>query len=79
MPSLSNANKRTKVIRALRRAGFRDYAGGKHTIMQHPDGRYTTIPNHHTLKVGTLRAIIKQCGLTESEFLALYGKRQARR
>ena len=74
VPSLANANARTKVIRALRRAGFVDHAGGKHTIMEHPAGAYTTIPNHHRLKVGTLRAILKQCGLTESEYLALYHK-----
>mgnify|MGYP001588033544 CR=1 FL=1 len=40
--------------------------------MEHPDGRYTVVPNHRTLKVGTLRAILKQCGLSEPEFLELY-------
>lgn len=71
MPNLANATDRRKVIRALRRAGFVDHAGGKHTIMEHPDGRYTTIPNHKRLKVGTLRAILKQCGMTPEEFLEL--------
>ena len=74
MPSLANANVRTRVIRALRRAGFVDRAGGKHTIMEHPNGAYTTIPNHRTLKLGTVRAILKQCRLTERQFLALYNK-----
>ena len=72
MPSLANANKQTQVIRALERAGFVRRSGGKHTIMAHPDGRYTVIPNHRQLKVGTLRAILKQCGLSEEEYLELY-------
>ena len=76
MPSLNNANLRTRVIRALRRAGFVERAGGKHTIMEHPDGRFTTIPNHRKLKVGTLRAVIRQCDLTEAAFLRLYSGRR---
>ena len=43
--------------------------------MAHADGRFTTIPNHRRLLVPTLRAIIKQCALTESEYLALYAKK----
>jgi len=72
MPSLANANHRRKVIRALRRAGFVERHGGKHTIMEHSDGRYTTIPNHSRLNVNTLRAIVKQCRLSEAEYLELY-------
>ena len=72
MPSLANANVQSKVIRALDRVGFERRSGGKHTIMEHPDGRYTTIPNHARLKVNTLRAIVKQCGLTEAEYIELY-------
>jgi predicted RNA binding protein YcfA (HicA-like mRNA interferase family) len=70
--ALHNANVAARVIRALRRAGFVERSGGKHTIMEHPDGRYTVVPNHRRLKVGTLRAALKQCGLSESEFLRLY-------
>ncbi|MGH8597523.1 MAG: type II toxin-antitoxin system HicA family toxin [Gammaproteobacteria bacterium] len=77
MPSLANANKQTQVIRALQRAGFARRSGGKHTIMAHPDGRYTAIPNHRQLKVNMLRAILKQCGLSVTEYLDLYaGKRK---
>lgn len=76
MPSLANANKQTQVIRALERAGFARRSGGKHTIMAHPDGRYTAIPNHRQLKVNTSRAILKQSGLSEANYLELYaGKR----
>ena len=79
MPSLANANVQSRVIRALERAGFKRRSGGKHAIMEHPDGRYTTIPNHARLKVNTLRAIVKQCSLTEAEYIELYSGRRKRR
>jgi predicted RNA binding protein YcfA (HicA-like mRNA interferase family) len=72
MSSLANANARAKVIRALRRAGFEERQGGKHTIMAHPDGRYTTIPRHARINPLTLRAILRQCRLSEEEYLGLY-------
>ena len=76
MPKLANANNRVQVIRALRRAGFVDEPGGKHLIMRHDDGRWTAIPGARSLSVYTLRAIIKQCGLSEAQYLRLYrGKR----
>ena len=72
MPKLNNCNHRDKVIRAIARAGFAIEAGGKHRVAHHPDGRYTLIPNGPRVKPGTLRAIIKQCGLTEDQFFQLY-------
>ncbi len=72
MSSLANANARSKVIRALQRAGFEEQQGGRHTIMAHPDGRYTTIPRHSRINPLTLRAILKQCRLSEQEYLRLY-------
>lgn len=72
MSSLANANAQSKVIRALRRAGFQDTQGGRHTIMAHPDGRYTTIPRHPRINPLTLKAILKQCQLSEDEYLRLY-------
>ncbi len=63
----------------MERAGFERRSGGKHTIMEHVDGRYTTIPNHARLKVNTLRAIIKQCGLTEAKYIELYSGKRKRR
>jgi len=76
LASLGSCNNRTKVIKALERAGFERYAGGKHVIMHHPDGRFTTIPNARRIKIGTLRAVIRQCGLTTEEFLKLYAGRR---
>lgn len=72
MSSLANANAQAKVIRALRKAGFQDSEGGRHTIMVHPDGRYTTIPRHTRINPLTLRAILKQCQLSEAQYLRLY-------
>jgi len=77
VPSLYNANHRDRVIRALRRAGFRIDQGGAHAIVHKADGTFVSVvPRHSRIKPGTLRAIIKQCGLSEDEFLRLYaGKR----
>lgn len=72
MSGLPNANHRAKVIKALRRAGFAEERHGKHLIMAHDDGRHTTIPNGTRLNVPTLRGIIKQCGLSQAQFLRLY-------
>jgi len=62
----------SKVVRALRKAGFVERQGGKHTIMEHPDGRYTTVPRHPRINVNTLKAIVKQCELSEEQFAELY-------
>ena len=72
MPRLANANVTAKVLKALQRAGFERDEGGGHTVMHHPDGRMTTIPRHRRLGVGLLRAILRQCGLSEREYLKLY-------
>jgi predicted RNA binding protein YcfA (HicA-like mRNA interferase family) len=72
VPVLRTCNKRLRVIAALERAGFRAHQGAKHVVMHHPDGRYTTIPNARELKLGTLKAILRQCGLSVEEFIRLY-------
>ena len=71
---LANRNARSKVIRALKRAGLQLDEGRRHTIMFDPSnpGCYATIPRHKQIKPALLRAIIKQCGLTVEEFLDLY-------
>lgn len=71
---LANKNVRSRVIRALKRAGFQADEDGPHTVMFDPDNpqRYTTIPRHARIKPTLLRAIIKQCGLTVQRFLDLY-------
>ncbi len=72
MARLHNANAQAKLIRALRSTGFEEFQGAKHTIMAHPDGRHTTIPRHPRINPFTLKSILKQCGLSEQEYLRLY-------
>jgi len=63
------------VIRKLKKAGFvfDRQAKGSHEIYYNPKTkRRVTVPNHPgDLPKGTLRAIIKQSGLTVEEFLKL--------
>lgn len=64
-----------EVIRKLRRAGFAfdRQAKGSHEIWWNPQTRTrTTVPNHPgDLPEGTVRAIVRQAGLTVDEFLEL--------
>jgi len=64
-----------EVIRRLRRAGFvfDRQRRSSHQIWRHPaTGARTTVPRHPgDLPEGTVRAIIKQAGLTVDEFMEL--------
>jgi len=69
LPALTS----TELIRKLRRAGFEfdRQAKGSHEIWLHPQTRRrVVVPNHPgaTIPKGTLRAIIRQSGLTVEEF-----------
>ena len=62
-----------EVVRALNRAGFVvERIVGSHHVLVHPEDprRAVTVPVHggRDLKPGTLRAIIRQTGLTVEEF-----------
>jgi predicted RNA binding protein YcfA (HicA-like mRNA interferase family) len=63
------------VISRLRRAGFLfdRQAKGSHEIWRHPaTTRRTTVPNHPgDIPEGTVRAIVREAGLSVDEFLAL--------
>lgn len=50
-----------------------DHQTGSHIILrnEYPPHRRLTIPNHKEIAKGTLRAIIRQSGLTLDEFLKL--------
>ena len=67
------ALKYREVIERLRARGFvfDRQAKGSHEIWYNPTTKLrTTIPHHPgTLPLGTLRAIIKQAGLSVDEFL----------
>jgi predicted RNA binding protein YcfA (HicA-like mRNA interferase family) len=69
------ALKPKEVVRILERAGFvRWNQRGSHlSLYREQDGRSLTVPIHfaQTVPKGTLRAIIKQAGLSVQEFLSL--------
>jgi predicted RNA binding protein YcfA (HicA-like mRNA interferase family) len=60
-------------VRALQKVGFvEDHQTGGHVILRRENPTVTiSVPNHKELKKGTLRAIIKQAGLTVDEFVEL--------
>jgi predicted RNA binding protein YcfA (HicA-like mRNA interferase family) len=57
-------------VRALEKAGFDvRRQRGSHIVMQRKDPfAQVSVPNHKTLKPGTLRKIIKDAGFTVDEF-----------
>jgi len=62
-----------EIVKRLKELGFQfdRQARGSHEIWFNPSsGRYTTIPNHPgDMPQGTLRAILKQAGITPEAFL----------
>lgn len=70
LPALSGR----QVIRALERAGFSVVrVKGSHHIMKkegHPNNISVPVHSNQPLKLGTLRSIIRQAGMTEEEFLS---------
>ncbi|MEV0895546.1 type II toxin-antitoxin system HicA family toxin [Actinoplanes sp. NPDC049802] len=61
-----------KVLQALTKAGFVHMrTKGSHAVYQHPNGRVVVVPQHSTVKRGTLASILRQAGLTTAEFQSL--------
>jgi predicted RNA binding protein YcfA (HicA-like mRNA interferase family) len=62
-----------EIVQRLKALGFQfdRQAAGSHEIWFNPSTRrYTTIPNHPgNMSEGTLRAILKQAGVTPEQFL----------
>jgi predicted RNA binding protein YcfA (HicA-like mRNA interferase family) len=61
-------------VKALARLGYEvDEQHGSHIILRHalPPHRRLSIPNHKELAKGTLRALIREVGLTVEEFARL--------
>ena len=69
LPVVSGA----ECVRALGKVGFivHRQRGSHITMVRKTPAAQTTIPNHRELDRGTLRAIIRQVGLTVDEFIAL--------
>jgi predicted RNA binding protein YcfA (HicA-like mRNA interferase family) len=58
-------------VNALQKAGFKiQRQTGSHVILQ-KGTKTVSVPNHKTLKRGTLRNILRQADLTVDEFMAL--------
>ncbi len=59
-------------VKAFRRLGYEvDHQTGSHIILRHPSQRRLTVPNHHELAKGTLRALIREAGLSKEQFAEL--------
>lgn len=62
------------VVKALSKIGYDvDHQTGSHIILRKTEypHRRLSIPNHPSIAKGTLRAIIKQAGLSREEFFEL--------
>ncbi len=63
-----------EVINVLRTLGYeKDRQRGSHIIMRQVENPYRriTIPNHKEIAKGTLRAIIREAGLSVDDFIKL--------
>ena len=63
-----------EVVSALCKLGYEpDRQKGSHIILRHarPPYRRLVVPDHKEVAKGTLRALIREAGLTVDEFLAL--------
>ena len=63
-----------QACKILEKIGYRtDHQTGSHIVLrnQNPPYRRITVPNHKELAKGTLRAIIRQAGLTVDDFSKL--------
>jgi predicted RNA binding protein YcfA (HicA-like mRNA interferase family) len=61
----------SEVCAILGRHGFVEVRRRRHIVMQRQDDDGTTtvpVPDHKELRIGTLRAIIRQSGVPRSEF-----------
>lgn len=70
LPVVSGA----EAVKALRRLGYEvDVQRGSHILLRRtePPYRRLSVPNHKELAKGTLRAILREAGLTIAEFKRL--------
>ena len=65
---------KSKVINAFNRLGFIVVRERNHIILEKNSNprKVIVMPNHKTIKTGTLRAIINQIGISREEFLDVY-------
>lgn len=63
-----------QLVQALEKIGYVvDRQRGSHLVLrnQNPPHRRLTVPDHKEIAKGTLRAILRQAGLTVEEFQSL--------
>jgi predicted RNA binding protein YcfA (HicA-like mRNA interferase family) len=63
-----------EAVRAFRKVGYEtDRQRGSHIVLRQAESphRRLTVPDHKELRKGTLRALIRQAGLSVDEFVAL--------
>ncbi len=62
-----------ELVKALEKAGFTlSSQRGSHIKMKHRDGRMVIVPNHRTIKRGTLgKGILKPLGISVEELKKL--------
>lgn len=62
-----------KIEKVLKKLGFISRSGkGSHVVFKHSDGRRTVVPVHNRpIRIGTLKAILRQVDLSTEEFLKL--------
>jgi predicted RNA binding protein YcfA (HicA-like mRNA interferase family) len=69
MPKVVGIN-HLAAVRALEKAGFWIARQGKHIVMTNGE-RIITIPRHNPVNALTMGGIVKDAGLTETEFRKL--------
>lgn len=65
-----------EAVKAFQKIGYEiDHQTGSHIILRHgePPHRRLSVPDHKELAKGTLRALIRQSGLTVEESVGLLG------
>ena len=61
-----------QAVRAFRKLGYElDHQTGSHMILRHPSLRRLTVPRHRELAKGTLRALLREAGITKEQFADL--------
>ena len=65
-----------ELVKILGKIGYEiDHQTGSHIILRHREThKRLTVPDHKEISRGTLRAIIKQAGLTREDFEKIYNR-----
>ena len=76
MPKLPQIKPRN-IEKVLTKLGFVPRSGkDSHVVLKHPEDRRTVVSGHNRpVRIGTLRAILRQADITTDEFLKLLKKK----